>query len=111
MYCLHINKWLYVFGCCLFAYSPDDPGDHSIEEELLTVIWAMGQTPSQFSHSPGSSLEREEASNTEFYQEDEIKYHGSLTRGSTQINFFSELGPTCLPLRHSLCVLYTLCGC
>ena len=83
---------------CIFAvslthlhlYSADDPGDHSIEDEVLTVIWAMGQSPSQYMHRPGSSLEREEATNTAFYQEDEIKYHGSSTRGSTQINFFSE---------------------
>lgn len=74
----------------ILHFPADDLGDHDIEDEVLTVIWAMGQTPSQFIHRPSSSLEREEATNTEFYQEDEIKYHGSLTRGSTQINFFSE---------------------
>ena len=97
--CIRCILILYNVPCvCIFAvslthlylYSADDPGDHSIEDEVLTVIWAMGQSPSQYMHRPGSSLEREEATNTAFYQEDEIKYHGSSTRGSTQINFFSE---------------------
>jgi hypothetical protein len=71
-----------------------DPADHSIEDKVMTVIWAIGQTFEDYYHRPGSSLEAGEASNTNFYQPDEIKYHGSRHRGQTSINFFSRDQPT-----------------
>lgn len=39
-------------------------------------------------------MEKENAHNPEFYQADELKYHGhKLQRGFTQINFFDEDKP------------------
>ena len=67
-----------------------DPGDHAIEDKVMTVIWAIGQLPGDYFHSPRSSLEAGEASNTNFYQPDEIKYHGGRNRGQANINFFCE---------------------
>lgn len=53
------------------------------------------QEPQKYVHFPPSGLEKEQASNPEFYQPDELKYHGhKLQRGYTQINFFDEEKPT-----------------
>ena len=70
--------------------STDGFPDHDITNAAMHVIWAIGQTPGNVEHSPPSSIETNEASNTDFYQPDEVKYHGSANRGATQINFFSE---------------------
>lgn len=52
------------------------------------------QEPEKYVHFPPSGIEKEQASNTEFYQPDELKYHGhKLQRGYTQINFFDEDKP------------------
>lgn len=64
--------------------------DYNITDTAMHVIWAIGQTPGDINHTPQSSLEANEASNRDFYQPDEIKYHGSVNRGATQINFFSK---------------------
>jgi hypothetical protein len=69
--------------------STDGYQDHDITNEAMHVIWAIGQTPGASFHSPASSIEAQEASNTNFYQPDDIKYHGTRNRGSTQINFFT----------------------
>lgn len=70
--------------------STDGYQDYDITNAAMHVIWAIGQTPGNVTHSPQSSIEANEASNTNFYQPDEVKYHGSVNRGSTQINFFGE---------------------
>ena len=66
----------------------DGSGDHVISNTLMQMIWAVGQTSSEYHHSPSSSLETGEASNERFYQPDEIKYHGGRNRQQTSINFF-----------------------
>ena len=73
--------------------SNDSFPDYNITDTAMHVIWAIGQTPGDINHSPQSSLEANEASNRDFYQPDEIKYHGSVNRGATQINFFSKDSP------------------
>ena len=70
--------------------SNDSFPDYNITDTAMHVIWAIGQTPGDINHSPQSSLEANEASNRDFYQPDEIKYHGSVNRGATQINFFCK---------------------
>lgn len=68
-----------------------DITDHSIVNDLMHVIWARGQEPGKYIHSPPSGLEKESASMQNFYQPDELKYHGHKTqRGVVQINFFEE---------------------
>lgn len=55
----------------------------------------MFQEPDKYVHFPPSGLEKEQSSNPEFYQPDELKYHGhKLQRGYTQLNFFDEDKPT-----------------
>ena len=67
------------------------PTDHSLTDELTHIIWAKGQEPAGYIHSPPSGLEKEPASVKDFYQPDELKYHGhQMQRGSTQINFFGN---------------------
>lgn len=69
----------------------NEPTDHSIVDDLMHVIWARGQEPGMYVHAPASGLEKESASVKEFYQPDELKYHGhKMQRGITQINFFEE---------------------
>lgn len=68
-----------------------DPFDHSIENDLMHVIWARGQESGKYIHAPLSGLEKEMASVQEFYKQDELKYHGHKSqRGVTQINFLDE---------------------
>jgi len=67
------------------------PTDHSILDEEMHVIWAVGQQQGEYSHSPKSGLETEEASLPDFYHEDELKYHGKVNRGTTSINFKKEI--------------------
>lgn len=65
--------------------------DHSIEEDLMHVIWAQGQEPGKYVHSPPSGVEKDSASVKEFYKEDELKYHGhGAKRGQTTLNFFGK---------------------
>lgn len=57
----------------------DVPTDHTLDDALTHVIWAKGQEPT------------ESSTNKDFYQPDEIKYHGhQMQRGVTQINFFGK---------------------
>nr|CAD7442476.1 unnamed protein product [Timema bartmani] len=68
-----------------------EPTDHSIERDLMHVIWAQGQEPNKYVHSPKSGLERDFASVKDFYRQDELKYHGHKDqRGKTTLNFFEE---------------------
>lgn len=71
-----------------------DVADHSIVNDLMHVIWARGQEPGKYVHSPPSGLEKEAASMRDFYQPDELKYHGHKSqRGVAQINFFENTKP------------------
>ena len=65
-----------------------DGADHSISNQLMSVIWSFGQVFPDYFHNPGSGIEAGTVSNTRFYQPDEIKYHGTRNRGATSINFF-----------------------
>ena len=65
-----------------------DAADHTITNQLMSVIWSFGQVFPDYFHNPGSGIEAGTVSNTMFYQPDEIKYHGTRNRGSTSINFF-----------------------
>lgn len=67
--------------------------DHSIENDLMHVIWARGQEPGHYVHFPLSGLETANASftNKEFYKVDELKYHGhKMQRGYTTMNFYGK---------------------
>lgn len=57
----------------------------------MHVIWARGQEPGQYRHSPPSGLETGKAAVGDFYRPDELKYHGhGDQRGVVAINFFGE---------------------
>ena len=71
--------------------SASEPTDHSIEDDLMNVIWARGQEEGKYVHFPASGIEKEAASVKSFYAQDELKYHGHKSqRGATQINFFGK---------------------
>ena len=89
--------------------SNDSFPDYNITDTAMHVIWAIGQTPGDINHSPQSSLEANEASNRDFYQPDEIKYHGSVNRGATQINFFSKDSPYDCNEYHHLAYSHIVC--
>ena len=74
---------------CLHTHAHTvDPADHTISNQLMSVIWSFGQVFPDYNHNPGSGIEAMTVQNTRFYQPDEIKYHGSVNRGATSINFF-----------------------
>lgn len=57
----------------------------------MHVIWAQGQEPGKYVHSPKSGIETERVSVKEFYQPDELKYHGhGAQRGKLTMNFFGK---------------------
>jgi hypothetical protein len=66
------------------------PSDHSIEEGLMHVIWAVGQKQGMYSHAPRSGIENGNPSIPDFYKEDEIKYHGKKNRGARQLNLMEK---------------------
>ena len=68
----------------------DNEADHSIGNELTHVIWSFGQVFPDYFHRPWSGIEAGTAQNERFYQEDELKYHGTRDRGATSVNFFGE---------------------
>lgn len=73
-------------------FSAKEPTDHSIERDLMHVIWAKGQEAGKYVHVPKSGLERDTASVKDFYKPDELKYHGhGSQRGVASINFFGKL--------------------
>jgi hypothetical protein len=66
-----------------------EASDHTIEEDLMHVIFAQGQELGNYVHIPKSGVETTEASVKDFYKPDELKYHGHRSqRGVTTINFF-----------------------
>ena len=68
-----------------------EPSDHTIEEDLMHVIFAQGQEPGKYVHVPKSGVETAKASVKDFYKPDELKYHGHRSqRGATSINFFGK---------------------
>lgn len=68
-----------------------DEADHTIGSDPMQVIWARGQEPGKYVHSPPSGLENETASIPDFYQPDELKYHGKGDqRGVTVITFIGS---------------------
>lgn len=73
---------------CLF-FLATEPTDHSIENDLMHVIWARGQETGQYNHFPKSGLEKEAALVQDFYKADELKYHGhGSQRGLVALNFY-----------------------
>lgn len=78
----HLYSMLYKYALT------GDVADHSISNQLMSVIWSFGQVFPDYFHNPGSGIEAGTVSNTRFYQPDEIKYHGTRNRGATSINFF-----------------------
>lgn len=73
-----------------------DPADHSIDDTPQHVVWARGQEPGQYCHTPVSGLERGSASLPDFYRPDEIKYHGrgGGQRGHLLLNFLESATTT-----------------
>ena len=65
--------------------------DHSIVNDEMHVIWAIGQEPDNYFHAPQSGLEKGPAVVSDFYRADEIKYHGKKKRGSLRLNFHDEV--------------------
>jgi hypothetical protein len=70
--------------------SADTLADNTLTNSLTHVIWSFGQVYPDYSHSPPSGIEAGTAKNPMFYKPDEIKYHGSVNRGATTINFFER---------------------
>ena len=68
--------------------SGDEHADHDISDRLMRVIWSHGQVFPDYFHWPRSGIEAGTAPNEQFYQPDEIKYHGGRNRGATSLNFF-----------------------
>ena len=68
----------------------DTNADHDITNTLMHVIWSLGQVFPDYNHNPGSGIEARTAMNRMFYKPDEIKYHGSVNRGATTLNFFGK---------------------
>ncbi|XP_067135324.1 uncharacterized protein [Centruroides vittatus] len=65
--------------------------DHSISNNLMDVIWARGQEPNMYIHSPTTGLESGKAKILDFYRPDELKYHGhGKQRGKLTLNFLSN---------------------
>lgn len=73
-------------------FDAKEPTDHSFIDDLTHIIWAKGQEPGNYIHLPASGIEKEKVSVKDFYQPDELKYHGHrMQRGVTQINFFGKI--------------------
>ena len=50
-----------------------DLSDHTIENEDMMLIWAVGQSEGNYAHRPNSGLESGTASIDNFYRPDEVK--------------------------------------
>lgn len=62
--------------------------DQPLEDAQTLVIWARGQEPGDYIHSPKTGLDEGRARVLDFYRQDEVKYHGHRNqRGSTTLNF------------------------
>ena len=71
--------------------SASGPSDHAIVDANMHVIWALGQEPGNYAHSPKSGLEEGTPSIRDFYRADELKYHGNKNRGVVTMNFYDEI--------------------
>ncbi|TRY75553.1 hypothetical protein TCAL_06383 [Tigriopus californicus] len=71
--------------------SPEGFSDHEVLNDQMHIIWAIGQEPDNFFHSPESGLEKGPANVKDFYRADELKYHGKKNRGVVLMNFFDEI--------------------
>ena len=88
--CIHtctMTHTLYITGSPSSS-SGDEHADHDISNRLMRVIWSHGQVFPDYFHWPRSGIEAGTAPNEQFYQPDEIKYHGGRNRGVTSLNFF-----------------------
>nr|ARK19817.1 monooxygenase DBH-like protein [Ampulex compressa] len=69
----------------------NEPSDHEIGDANMQVIWAKGQEPGKYVHSPPSGIEKAKVGVKDFYKVDELKYHGHRSqRGVATLNFFEE---------------------
>ncbi|EDV20018.1 uncharacterized protein TRIADDRAFT_61434 [Trichoplax adhaerens] len=62
--------------------------DHTIQDEVLDVIYAYGQKY-PYSHQFPSGLHNSHRL-TNYYNDDELKYHGYQNRGRKSLNFFGD---------------------
>ena len=88
----------YVYSCL-----DDTNADHSLTDAITHLIWSFGQIYPDYKHTPASGIEANTAKNHMFYKPDEIKYHGSVNRGATTLNFFGNLR------FETQCLLYIFC--
>ena len=70
-----------------------EQSDHSIVDEPMMLIWAVGQTHGSYSHKPDSGLEKGNPSVPDFYMPDQVTYHGKENRGFAMVNFFGDYHP------------------
>ncbi|CAJ0958742.1 unnamed protein product, partial [Mesorhabditis belari] len=68
-----------------------EPTDHPLGPGPLHVIWAKGQTQGAYSHAAPSALTGSRHSNTMFYLDDFLKYHGNVNRGTTVLDFHVQV--------------------
>lgn len=73
-------------------FTATETTDHSIDNSLMHVIWAKGQDKNHNVHDPKlSESNHSDIPIEDFYNEDELKYHGhSGQRGVASINFFGK---------------------
>lgn len=67
-----------------------DLADHNITDAVMQVIWAKGQEPGHYNHSPNSGLETNDGGAKKFYGPDVLAYHGHKNRGMIMLNFFEK---------------------
>lgn len=69
----------------------NDLADHNITDAPMTVIWAKGQEPGKYNHTPNSGLEASDGkASKSFYGHDVLAYHGHQNRGVLSMNFFEK---------------------
>ena len=76
----------------IFFYFPtaNHPTDYEIKDEPMNLIWAKGQEPDMYVHSPPSGIEKGNPGVPDFYKRDDLRYHGKQgQRGTSSINFIS----------------------
>lgn len=55
-----------------------EPSDHPLGPGQMHVIHAKGQTQGSYKHSAPSALEKKQTVKTDFYKNDQWRYHGSM---------------------------------
>ena len=91
MYTVIVTWCVYMSNYYLSLCLGDVNADHSLTDAVTHVIWSFGQIYPDYRHNPASGIEARTAKNLMFYKPDEIKYHGSVNRGATTLNFFGNL--------------------